>query len=81
MSSDDQVDLSRRQILSRVNRLAIAPDFKMQSRLLSRPLTHGRNTLAFLYVVPFPDQQRRIMPVGTKVGVVVLKDNKLSITD
>ena len=81
MSLDGQVELSRWQILSRVNRLAIAPDFKMQSRLLSRPLTHCRNTLAFLNMFAFSDQQRRIVPVSTQVGVVVFQDNKLSVTD
>jgi len=78
---DYQFELSRRQILSRVNRLSIAPDFKMQSRCLSRALTHGRYALAFLYCVAFFDQQRRVVPVGTQVSVVVLEDNKLSVAN
>jgi len=53
----------------------------MQSRLLSRPLTHGRYALAFSYGVTFFHQQRRVVPVCTQVGVVVLKDNKLTVSD
>ena len=75
------VVLSRRQILSRVNRLAVAPDFEMQPRLAFRPLTHGRYALAFIYGLAFFDQQRLVVPVGTKVGVVMFQDNKLAIAD
>ncbi len=71
-SDEKLVELSRWQKLSRVNRLAIASDFKMQSRLAFRPLTHGRNLLAFLDSLALFHQQRRVVPVGTKVGVVVL---------
>jgi len=53
----------------------------MQSRLAFRPLTHGRYALAFSNCVAFFDQQRRVVPVGTQVGVVMLEDNKLPITD
>ena len=73
--------LSRRQILSRVNRLTVAPDLEMQSRLAFRPLPHGRYALAFLNCFAFFDQQRRVVPVGTQVGVVMLEDNKLAVTD
>ena len=75
------VALSRRQKLSRVNRLAVASDFKMQSRLAFRPLTHGRYALAFVYFLAFFHQQRRVVPVGTQVGVVMFKNNKLSVAD
>ena len=53
----------------------------MQLRLLSRPLPHGRYALAFLYCLAFFNQQRRVVPVSTEVGVVVLDDNKLTIAD
>ena len=67
--------------MSRINRLAVAPDLEMQSRLAFRPLTHGRDALAFFYFFAFFDQQRRRVPVGTQVGVVMLQDNKLAISD
>ena len=76
-----EVDLSRGQILSRVNRLAVAPYLEVQSRLAFRPLTHRRDPLALLHSLSFLDQQLRVVPVGTQVGVVVLKDNKLPIAD
>lgn len=53
----------------------------MQSRLLSRPLTHGRYALAFLYCVAFFHQQRRVVPVSTEVGVIMFEDDKLTISD
>ena len=80
-SSQLSVELSRRQMLPRIYRLAIAPDFEMQSRLSFRPLPHGRYALAFLDFLPFFDQQRRVVPVGTQVGVVVLENNKLTVAD
>jgi len=73
--------LSRWQKLSRVNRLAIAPDLEMQSRLAFRPLPHGRYFLAFFNLLSFFDQERRRVPVGTQVGVVVFEDNKLAVSD
>ena len=75
------VELSRRQILSRVNRHAIAPDLKMQSRFAFRTLTHRRNFLARSYRFAFFDQQRLVVPVGTEVSIVMFEDNKLSVTD
>ena len=72
----DNIDLS-----VPVNRFTIAPDFEMQSWLLSRTLTHSRYALAFLYCVAFFHQQRRVVPVSTQVGVVVLDDNKLTVSD
>jgi hypothetical protein len=53
----------------------------MQSRLAFRPLPHRRDLLAFFYFLSFFDQQRRGVPVGTQVGVVVFKNNKLAISD
>jgi hypothetical protein len=53
----EMTGLLPRQKLSRVNRLAIAPDLEMQSRLAFRPLTHGRNSLAGFYFLSFFDQQ------------------------
>ena len=50
------VDLSRWQKLSRVHRLTVLSDLKMQSRLAFRPLTHGRNFLALFYSITFFDQ-------------------------
>ena len=67
--------------MSRVNRFAISSDLEMQSRRLSRPFTHRRNALALLYCLSFFDQQRRVVPVGTEVSVVVLDDNKLTVAD
>ena len=67
--------------MSRVNRLAVAPDLEVQPRLAFRPLTHGRYLLAFFYGLPFLDQQLRVVPVGTQVGVVMFKNNKLSVAD
>ena len=75
------VGLTRWQISSRVDWLAVASDLKMQSRLAFRPLPHGRYLLAFFYLITFFDQQRRVVPVGTQVGVVVLEDNKLTVTN
>src|SRR5210317_877590 len=76
-----KVELSRGQIPSRVNRLAIAPDFEMQSRLPFRPLPHRRNLLALANGVPLLDQQLGVVPVGTEVGVVMFKNNKLTVAD
>ena len=76
-----EVELSRRQKLSRVNRLAIAPDLKVQSRLAFRPLSHRRDLLALVYCLSFIDQQRLVVPVGTEIGVVMFKDNKLPVPD
>ncbi len=75
------VALSRRQILSRVNRHAVASDFKMQSRFAFRTLTHRRDSLTFLDCFAFFNQKRRVVPVGTEVGIVMFDDNKLSVTD
>jgi len=75
------VCLTRWQISSRVDWLAVASDLKMQSRLAFRPLTHGRYFLAFFNLFTFFDQQRRVVPVGTQVGVVVFEDNKLAVTN
>ena len=52
----------------------------MQSRLSSGPLTHRRDFLPLSYGLALTDQKRRVMPVGTQVGVIVLYDNKLSVT-
>ena len=71
-TTDETNRLPRSQMLSRVNRLSVAPDLKMQSRLAFRPLPHGRDALAFFYFFAFFDQQRRRVPVGTQVGVVML---------
>ncbi len=53
----------------------------MQSRLAFRPLPHSRYTLALFDFLTFFDQQRRRVPVGTQVGVVMLQDNKLAVSD
>ena len=75
------VCLTRWQISSRVDWLAVASDLEMQSRLAFWPLTHGRYFLAFFYLITFFDQQRRVVPVGTEVGVIMFENNKLAVTD
>lgn len=77
----ETVDLPWRQELSRVYRFAVLPDFEMQARLASRSVTHRRNALALSDGFALLYQQRRVVPVSTEVGVVVLHDNKLSVTD
>ena len=54
---------------------------KCSRGLRSGPSTHGCDPLAFCNCLSFFYQQLGVVPVGTQVGVVMFKDNKLTVTD
>ena len=70
-----------RQICRGLTGLPLRLISKCSRGLRSGPSPMVAILLAFFYVLPFFDQQRRRVPVGTEVGVVMFQDNKLAISD
>ena len=56
--------LLRRQVSCRVNRLALAANFKMKLHPFGIAVAHFSNFLAFFHLLVFFDQQRLVVRVG-----------------
>ena len=72
--------LSAREVLRWINGFAVAADFEVQKRPLSRPGTHSRDPLPEFDSLAFGDQQCFIVPVGTEIIRIVFDDHELPVT-
>ena len=57
------------------------PDKPEQQVKPARPLSHSSDALTQFYQVALFNIERVVVPIGAEKGIVMLHDNKLTVTD
>jgi hypothetical protein len=73
--------LSAGQIPQRVDRLTITPDFEVKDRFATGPFSHQSDGLSRGHPVSLDDPELSIVTVGAQIGLIMLDNDKPSVTD
>ena len=68
-----------RKETERIDRFAVAPNFKIQHGLIGRPLTHVADHLAFGNFLPIVHQRFAIVRIGGEQVLAMLDDDEISV--
>ena len=78
---DFGTELPSRQVLQRILRIAILPNFEVQHGAVAIVLTHFGNFFTGFYCLTLGHQAFTVVGIGAQHAVTVLDNNHLPITD